>query len=562
MENRIYTTARMFRYGKLTCWAFSMAFTMAPLMGQEFNALPQRIAQTAAAVPQSRSVAFNDFVDSMIQKERGLDDLMRTFNPIIETYIQEKGSEYRFQQGIVPNGDDYFLSRLSLTADSLSVLPFVDEETWNQGAEKYFVHDPLPFNQVAFAQALFPDFGHFDRRNYSFDFDRWEVLGEVRCAAINVRPNRSSRNRGFFGRIWVEDRDHNIVRFEGSFTSKGVARRAFHFNSWRLNTIGNWWMPAYIYTEETKPSDPSSHAPWFKAQTRVWGYDRRSSRDHQANAKQADPPEDFPDLSSTLLSEDAILERSQVAGLIAPDGRVNQILETVANNILITNDLDLPGMRCRVLLTTPLESFVMGRTIVLSRGLLDVLPDEATLAAVLSHELAHIVLRHAVISKPLTESSLASADSLLFTALDFRFDKKQEFDAEKKAIELFSNSPYKDQFASAARFLRVLAANSGRFPILLHAPFSNDFGNNQVISIQTQANSYKLVRAERLDQISALPIGSRIVLDPWSDRVEMLKSRPVRLISKAEKIPFEVTPFYPYLKRRGAVQESQFSPLQ
>jgi hypothetical protein len=46
-----------------------------------------------------------------------------------------------------------------------------------------------------------------------------------------------------------------------------------------------------------------------------------------------------------------------------------------------------------VLLTTPLESFVVGRTIILSRGLLDVLPDEATLAAVLAHELAHIVLR-------------------------------------------------------------------------------------------------------------------------------------------------------------------------
>ena len=77
---------------------------------------------------------------------------------------------------------------------------------------------------------------------------------------------------------------------------------------------------------------------------------------------------------------------------MAADGEVDQILETVVNNLLVTNKLDgIRGVRCRVLLTTPLESFVIGRTIVLSRGLLDVLPDEATLAAVLAHELAHIV---------------------------------------------------------------------------------------------------------------------------------------------------------------------------
>jgi hypothetical protein len=47
-----------------------------------------------------------------------------------------------------------------------------------------------------------------------------------------------------------------------------------------------------------------------------------------------------------------------------------------------------------VLLTTPLESFTIGHTIVLSRGLIDVLPDEASLAMVLAHELGHVLGRH------------------------------------------------------------------------------------------------------------------------------------------------------------------------
>src|SRR5258707_1554175 len=140
---------------------------------------------------------------------------------------------------------------------------------------------------------------------------------------------------------------------------------------------------------------------------------------------------------STYTPDDNVVERLQVAGLMAPDGGVDRILETVVNNLMVTNGLDLAGVRCRVLLTTPLESFVRGLTIVLSRGLLDVLPDEATLAAVLAHELAHVVLGHAVSAAYLRGFASPYPDSQIFTALDFHFDRIQEQDANKKAVELF-----------------------------------------------------------------------------------------------------------------------------
>jgi len=550
-----------FRTFHWTSWALFSLFLVGFVTGQD--SIPA--SQPSDAVPPAPSSAtakrteFDDFVDSAVRQERRLTDLMRSFNPIIETYVQEAGAEYRFQRGIIPNGDDYFLSRLNLTEDSPSIAPFEDEETWNQGPEKYFVHDQLPFSQVAFAQALFPDFGHFDRQNYTFEFVRWEVLGEVRCAAVDVRPVGNSKKRGFVGRIWVEDRNYGIVRFRGTFTSKGLAKRAFHFDSWRLNTVGNWWMPAYVYTEEGNPQDLSSHKLWFKAQTRVWGYGLQNAGEHRENAKKTAPGEDFPEPNETTHppedTEDTIVERSQVAGLIAPDGEVNRILETVVNNILITNNLDVARVRCRVLLTIPLESFVMGRTIVISRGLLDVLPDEATLAAVLAHELAHVVLGHEVNKPYLTNLDWPFPDPQIF-ALDFHFNHTQEAEANKKGMELFSKSPYKDQFVSADLFLKALQANSGRFPILLHGRFSNDFGSSQLVAVQRRANSPVLAKTDRLDQISALPLGSRIVLDPWSDRIEILKAPPVRLQSKAEKIPFEVTPFYPYLRRLTAPEKS------
>lgn len=553
-------------------WAIFAVF-VAGFVAAQSNARaahPPGLAQASPA-PARKSVAFDDFVDSAIRQERRLTDLMRYFKPVVETYIQEERPDPDL--GTAPKGDDYFLSRLDLTGNASANLVFEDQERLKQGAEKKLPKNAQPFAATGFAQAVFPDLDHFDRQNYTFEFVRMEVLGEVRCAAIDVKPREVSGNRGFVGRIWVEDRDFNIVRFTGTYTSKAFSKRAFHFDSWRLNTLSIMWMPAYVYTEESDPHDPSSHGLWFKAQTRIWGYDLEHAGDHREFAKPltdaptwVDPKrhEASQDLSpaytlgkTTYTAEDDVVERLQVAGLMAADGEVDEILQIVTNNLLVTNDLDIAGVRCRVLLTTPLESFVIGRTIVLSRGLLDVLPDETTLAAVLAHELAHIVLHHSLGDGYLSGFSLPFSDLETFAHFDFRFDPAEEAAADKKGLELFSKSPYKDQFANAALFLEALETRSPQLPNLLRGTFSNDFGGSHLVGMQTLANSPKHLQMDRLDQISALPLGSRIKVDPWSDRIEMIKSKPVPLLSASEKMPFEVSPFFPYLKRLDGHEKAQ-----
>jgi hypothetical protein len=557
-------------------WFFRSLFAVFVIgLAAAQNAAPKPPApstvQASPSAPARKSIAFDDFVDSAIKQERRLTDLLRNFKPVVETYIQEEQPDRDL--GTAPKDDDYFLSRLDLTGNAPANLPFEDQENLKQRAEKKLFKNSQPFVAVGFAQAVFPDLDHFDRQNYTFEFVRWEVLGEVRCAEIDVKPRENSGNRGFVGKIWVEDRDFNIVRFTGTYASKAVSKRAFHFDSWRLNTLSIMWMPALVYTEESDPHDPSSHGLWFKAQTRIWGYDLEHAGDHREFAKPltdtpgwVDPKrhEASQDLSSaytlgktTYTAEDDVVERLQVAGLMAPDGEINQILQTVANNLLVTNDLDIAGVRCRVLLTTPLESFVVGRTIVLSRGLLDVLPDEATLAAVLAHELAHIVLRQSVGDGYMAGFSMPFSDLQTFAHFDFRFDPAQEALADKKGLELFSKSPYKDQLANVALFLQALEARSAQLPNLLRGRFSNDFGSSHLVGMPTLANSPKQLQMDRLDQIAALPLGSRIKIDPWSDRIEMINSKPVRLLTASEKMPFEVSPFFPHLKRLDGQEKPQ-----
>ena len=53
-------------------------------------------------------------------------------------------------------------------------------------------------------------------------------------------------------------------------------------------------------------------------------------------------------------------------------------------------------------------------------------------------------------------------------------------------------------------------------------------------------------------KIAALPIGGRVKMDPWNDKLELIKSKPTGAVAEREKMPFEVTPFMPYLMRYGA----------
>jgi len=514
--------------------------------------------QAPASVPTRKSVTFREFVDQAIRQEKKLTALMRNFQPIVETYVQEEKHDSALQTS--PKDDDYFLSRLDLSGKAPS-----DREFENpKGRDKKEPKNAEAFAAGGFALPIFLDLDHFDRQNYDFEFVRWETLGEVRCGVVNVQPREDTKNRGFLGRIWIEDQGFNIVRFTGEYTSKAFSKRTYHFDSWRVATPMTLWMPAYIYTEESDPHDPSSHGLWFKAQTRIWGYDLAHAGDHREYAKPlSDTPvwvdpnrheasQDLsPDLTvgkSTYTPEDNFVERLQVAGLMAPDGEVDRILETVVNNLQITNNLDIDGVRCRVLLTTPLESFVVGRTIVLSRGLLDVLPDESALAAVLAHELAHIVLQHSLGAEFLLGLNLPFSDLDIFEKLNFRFDATREAEADKKGLELISKSPYKDKIGNMSLFLKALEARSPQLPNLLHGRFSNDFASSHLVGMPALANSSKQLQMDKTDQIAARPLGSRIRVDPWSDRIGMLKARPAPLLSASEKMPFEVSPFFPSLR--------------
>ena len=121
----------------------------------------------------------------------------------------------------------------------------------------------------------------------------------------------------------------------------------------------------------------------------------------------------------------------------------DKVMEQITNNIVIGNNIQITDtIRCRVLLTAPLESLAVGNTIILSKGLVDVLPTEADLAAVLSFQLAHIVLGHHIDTRYAFNDRLLFPDEATFERIHMSHSDADDELAAKKAVDLLNHSVY------------------------------------------------------------------------------------------------------------------------
>ena len=516
-------------------------------------------AAAPAAADQPRTM--DDVIDRVITNENRANQQIRQYSPLVETYIQNLKADKDL--GTVPGGDKYFLGRADFTK-GVTLVSLTDTNSKGKkvfGSIGNFFSFAMQFLPDGFLQMIFIDTNGFDKQHYKFDYVRREFLGEVRCLVFDVTPLEKAGKGRFLGRIWVEDQDFNVVRFNGAYGGGGHSSWYFHFDSWRTNVQPGIWLPSFVYSQEDNLHYALTKKLDFKAQTRLWGYNLGHASQEQELSKilvetpVQDDTKTANDLSPIQAqrswdrqAEDNVIDRLERIGLISPRGEVDKILETVVNNLEVTNNIDVdPEVRCRVMMTSTLESYTVGHTIVLSRGLIDVLPDEASLATMIAHELSHVVLGHRLDPTYGFFDQLLIDDKETFRHFGFARTPDEEKAANAKAIQLLNNSPYKDKLGNAGLFLTALTTREKEIPNLI-SPHLGD----RVPVIGDLKSSMPVDQKQNPQMITALPIGGRVKLDPWNDKLELTKSKPVGTIAEREKMPFEITPFMPYLTRFGS----------
>ncbi len=516
-------------------------------------------AQIAA---QKEGSSIDRLVDRITTREHHEVETMRRYKPIIETYIQDVRSDKEL--GAVPVKDHYFIGVADLAkGEVLHSMESKGTPAKHLNPKELIAGSLAPsYVPAGFLEMAFVDPQGFNRHHYVFEYVHREFLGKVRCLVFDVTPAPNSGNGRFRGRIWVEDQQYTIIRFSGVF--EPVIRQFgfyLHFDSWRENVGPGLWVPAYIYNGEEALSNTVLGHVSEKSQTRLWGYGRKNavlpeefSEMKVESANVTDEVDQSKD-STPLQQQDQFvgggaenaLVKLEHAGLVAPAGDVEKMLNTVVNNLVVTNSIEIqPEIRCRVLLASTLESSSMGHTILISRGLLDVLPDEPSLAAILAHEIAHILLDRTSVPTWAFADQLIFPDEESLRRFSFSESEDDEDAAAQKGLELLKQSPYKDRLASAALFLRALDSKSKELTALISPHLRTPaFFNDELLKMAPPLDPTSL------EQVAALPLGSRIKLDPWSDRLELLKNKPVQIASSWEKMPFGLTPFYPYITRKG-----------
>lgn len=521
----------------------------------------------------------NALIDKAIVREKQVVKVVKERAPLVETYIQNMRPDAVMRQ--VPESDQHFLGRVEFSkiigdsayqdgpkgAQKGGKLGFFKNSVSFLGGIGGSLH--LQFHEVGFVQMLLMDSNDFDRQHYNFYFVRNDFLGNIPTAVFDVTPISGKSDRGrFFGRIWVESRDGNVVRFNGDFagSEKGY-QEFFHFDSWRTNVQPDLWLPTSVYIEESDPKSQTSTLK-FKAINHIWGYVLKvPQRDAENTSLEVvgaqDVSNDAQDLGPlaaqrafTKQAEDNVIERLFQAGLLDAPSEFDKTLEALANNILAYNNVVVGSpIRVRTLLTEPLESLSVGNTIILSKSLIDttavVTQDGAqqtgNLNALLAFQLAHIISGHRLDTKYAFNDRLLFPDNSAFKRIPMHHTDADNTEAAKRAIELLNVKELSDGQKYFGLYLQQLQQRVKNLRAL-NEPMIGD----GLVKSDTDSTFWLaalLSKGDKLDvknlkQQAAQPLSSFLRFDPWTDQLLTMHTAFEPILSTSDKMPFEVAPVF------------------
>jgi len=526
--------------------------------------------QTRALTPEQAAL-----VERAVAQEKVLIKDIKMRTPLVETYIQDTRPDEKLYQ--VPVDDQFQLSRVDFgkaffdkayAPRSEGKAGFFKSSLASiTGLTKLLGLEKFTYSTTGFMEMMFIDPSGFDQQHYAFGYVRREFLGTVRTWVFDVHPRVAGQGR-FYGRIWIEDQNANVVRFNGTYTGANTedsSKYFFHFDSWRMNVQPGIWLPVAVYVEESQRTE-NSKSVGLKAQTHFWGYSLKlPTRDSENVSVKVDDAVDRSNDSSDVgplqasrlwitQAEDNVIDRLVEAGLVAPQaqsGYEDKVLGQIVINLIVPNNLAFTDqVHVRVLLTDTVEATTVGNTILLSKGLIDSLPSEEAIASVVAMELAHVAMGHHIDTRYAFNDRLLFPDETTFKRINMYHTDHDNEEAAKTAMQYLQASMYKDRLPNAGLYLAQLVDRSKQLKAL-NSPTLGDSllkadGTPWMADLGKMAPK---INWEDLTQTAALPLGSWLKIDPWDDTVHMLDAKRYAPMNARDKMPFEVTPVFYKLQR-------------
>jgi hypothetical protein len=117
-------------------------------------------------------------------------------------------------------------------------------------------------------------------------------------------------------------------------------------------------------------------------------------------------------------------------------------------------------------------------------------------------------------------------------------------------VDLFNHSIYHDKAGSVGLFFQQLEAREKELPSL----FTPRLGDSLVRAdgqpwLAGLTQGAPKLDMDNLTQIAALPLNSRLKIDPWDDKVFMMNAKLPVLLNARDKMPLELTPVFFRLQR-------------
>jgi hypothetical protein len=500
--------------------------------------------------PEFRGLTQKQLSRLVFSNEQAMITSLSSLHLVTEAYVQSlghhqsKGMDRTLDERSDAVIDDvYFLSRADFSRDPPVEGLLAGGGPWRN---RYIETNAGALEQIhpnGMVSMLFVDFNSFDADTYSLMYAGEQSLANTACLVFTVVPVKERSGR-FHGQIWVDSSSFGIVRIKGVFIgpykrwNKMLTGpdRYFHFDSWR-EKINNRWVPSSMYFDERHLFHTDGNLEFhYRGYAFLW-----QQQDEPTSAAQSvgSSTENIL-VQDGSLPQNSLITRLETDGLLASPGPQEERLDRIVREILPISGRGVPNIHCRILLTTPAELFAAGNAILVSRGLLNIVPDDSILAYMLARQVAHILLGHTGSTvQPLSKSLFDLGGKKDFGGFGIGWKPDEEATADAKASLLLKGTPYESAVPRASAFVSQLKAESHRFPNLVRARFGvgimpegSSLTNRQVGKIQYGEE----LRFENRYGVS----WNRVIIDSEEQRAQFESRAPDTAVS-VHTSPFEVS---------------------